>query len=313
MITLVLVAVFLLVAACSAFGCVSSGLEARSAAGAAIGSAQTIWNDAQLAVESGSSDLTTSQESAAALANAKSLFDSGYYVLADKYKAAQQEAEKAGNLAQGILDNVALLNEQAGAATSSDAIAIYFNLYTQYPRTVEGQGALEAAAQVLQNDTYYTDIASIEAVATFVSDCPGEVPESVYTFVKDRIASAAEASISTQNRVASNNVSWAKKMLTGKRVSFDAGGTSSAETADLSSIISKLSAVGAEDYRDALVLIRDSSKLGQKCAKTASSPVRRTGSLRLYTRGQVNSIKSNSTKMQSKLKSASAKLKALSS
>jgi hypothetical protein len=310
---IVAVVVFLLLAACVAFGFINSGLEARSAAGAAIGSAQTIWNDAQLAVEPGSSGLTTSQESAAALANAKSLFDSGYYVLADKYKAAQQEAEKAGALAQGILDNVALLNEQAGTATSSDAIAIYFSLYTQYPRTNEGQGALEAAAQVLVNDTYYGDIEAIEAVANFVSDCPGDVPESVFTFAKEHVASAADASISSQTSIANNNVSWAKKMLTGKRISFSAGGTTSSETADLSSIISKLSAIGAEDYRDALVLIRDSSKLGQKCAKTASSPVRRTGSLRLYTRGQVNSIKSNSAKMQSKLKSAKAKLDALSS
>jgi hypothetical protein len=310
-ISLVVVGVLVLVGALAALGALNSGLEARTAAGDAISSAQIAWDSAQLAVEPGSPEYTESQDAAAGIAKAKSLFDSGYYVFADKYRAAQQEADRAGGLASGILGRVEALNSEAEAAIPSDAIPLYFDLAKRYPRTTEGQAAIDAAAQALQNDTYTDDIQALESVAAFAADCPGEVPDSVYQVARDRVSTAARDSIASQRSIVSDNLSWATAMKKGHVVYSSAGGTYSSDTAALSSLISKLSAAGVAEYKDALVLIRDSSKLGEKCRKTANSPVRRKGSISYFTRGQVNSIQSNSKKMRTKLNSADAKLKSL--
>lgn len=283
--------------------------EARAGAERAIAAAETAFDDAQLAVEPGSEELTQSQESEAALAEAKRLRDSGMGLIAARYREATQKAESAEEIAAGISARVEDLARQARAATSYDAPGLYFELYRRFPRTSQGGTAIEDAATVLTGNLSYDNYDALAQIKKFCNDSPAEVPASVYSAADDRLKSVTRTEISYQKSIVSNNKSWSSKMLAGKRISFSARGTTAANTRQVSRYLKLLSAVKATEYKAVLTLLRDSSKLGQKCESIRSHPVRRTRTTRFFSSSQIKRVRTYSGQMSTKLSKAAKLLK----
>jgi hypothetical protein len=131
----------------------------------------------------------------------------------------------------------------------------------------------------------------------------------VYSAADDRLKSVTRTEISYQKSIVSNNKSWSSKMLAGKRISFSARGTTAANTRQVSRYLKLLSAVKATEYKAVLTLLRDSSKLGQKCESIRSHPVRRTRTTRFFSSSQIKRVRTYSGQMSTKLSKAAKLLK----
>lgn len=302
-----LAAVVVIVLASAGYSMAQTSLAAKGAAAASIGSARKAIAAAQLAVESGSPEVAQSQKSKAQLAAANQLYAQGSVFSAGPYRSAKVRADQARAYAQSITKRVADMQKDAAATSANDAnagIAIYFALAKQFPRTPEGQAAVDKAANVLLGTTGNSDISTLESIKHFSETCPGEVPASLNDAAATSIASLAESSLGGQQAVVSSNRRWVKG-IKGKGVSFTVAGTSGTDTSDLSEVIAMLPTVQATRYRGALTLLRDSSKLGEKCGAISRSPVRRSGTTRFFSMSQVNQVNSLTKAMAAKLARAS--------
>ena len=295
------------------FRAVQRGSEARGTATEAIVAAEKALQDAQLAVEPGSQELTENQQAQAALSEAKRLRDAGFLVLASRYREAEQKAASARKTATKITDRVEALADQAAefadSGQSDPAVDLYFKLHDRYPRTAAGRNAIELAGEVLASNLPSGDYDSLIKIKAFCKECPEKVPAAVYTAADKRLKSAADSSLSWQRMIVANNKSWAKKLRSGKRTTFGIQGTSKSETTELSRMIATLSAVKGTEYKKALVLLRDCSKLGQTCDKISRSPVRKTSTTWYFSSSQISRIAKLSSQMDAKLKKANALLK----
>jgi hypothetical protein len=293
------------------YSTVSTSLTAKAAAASSIAAARTAITAADPAVEPGSAELTASQKSTSALAGATSLYAQGSVLQPGPYRDAKVKADQARKIAVGITAGVEAMATAASSASGEDAIAQYFALYQKYPRTPQGQDAITRAAGVLLDGlgsgSAVDDLDSIDA---FCTTCPGDVPSTVFDAAATSLKSIASASLDSQTPIVSSNKSWVKK-LRGKGANFTISGTTAADTSQLSHVIGILPDVQGEPFGSALTLLRDCSKLGERCSKIGRSPVRKSGSSRFFSVGQVNQIASLSKQMGAKLAAASGLLTAL--
>jgi hypothetical protein len=287
---------------------VRGGLEARDSAGTAIKAAEQAWDDAQIAVESGSQEADESEQSKAALSDAKALYRTGFFVFASKYEAAEAEARRAGKLALAITNRVDELASKAAASNGSEAVSLYFDISERYPRTPAGSTAIDDAANVLVNDYFNSDRDCLDRVSAFISGCPGEVPESVKALAKDRVKSAANRSLSTQNAQVKDHLKWVKEMRSGKKVNMGLVLNTGASASELDAILKRLDDVGCSEYRSAVTQLRDAAKVDAKVRKSASSPVRRSGGVSFFTPGQITKIEKLTKEMRTKLSKAKTAL-----
>ncbi|MDZ4168211.1 MAG: hypothetical protein U1E26_00955 [Coriobacteriia bacterium] len=305
---IVVALVLLLVGAGIAVAVARNGLAARSSAGEAIKAAEKTWDEAQIAVEPGSREADESEQSKAALSEAKSLYRTGFFVLASKYEAAQSEAQRAEKLALAISNRVAELTAEAEKSSGSEAISLYFDIRERYPRTPAGAEAIDKAADVLVNGSFSSDRNCLDRVSTFMTGCPDQVPESVKSLAKTRVKSAASTSLNRQNSQVKDHLKWAKDMRSGKRVSMALVLTSGASASDLDAIIKRLESVECSEYRTALNHLRAAAKTDEKVRKAASSPFRRSGGVSYFNSSQISKIEKLSKEMQSTLKKAKTAL-----
>jgi len=75
--------------------------------------------------------------------------------------------------------------------------------------------------------------------------------------------------------------------------------------------IAALSTVEAARYRPVLVLLRDCSKLGEKCTKVANSPTRSTKKAQYFSSRQISTVDKLTKQMDAKLDKARSQLKRL--
>lgn len=289
-------------AGATAFTAVRQGLAARDSARKMISMAEGTLDMAQTAVEPGSPESAKSDEARTSLGEAKALYEQGFIVFAGKYREAGQKAQAAQRLAREISQGVSQLTSQARAAgPTSNSISLYFALYERYPRTAQGQTALDDAAKRFVEDQNTSVTGFLQSAASFYKECPGPVPASVNDAVRERLRSAARSEISSQESIVKNNKSWAAKLDAKKTVNFSLQSTSASNTTRLRSMISYLSDADCAQYEDVFVLLRDSSLLGEKCGNIASSPVRKTKNTLYFSTSQVSRIASLSSQMQTKL------------
>ena len=289
------------------YSVVTQSLAAKDAAAASITAAREAMTRADLAVESGSQELTESQQSKSKLDEASSLLAQGSLIDAAPYRAAKAKAEEARAIAQGITERVAASAAEAAAASPEDAIDLYFALATKYPRTQQGKDAVGNAATALLGNLTGTALDNLDAIKDFCDNAPSEVPTAVYEAAATSIKSIADASVEQQASVVSSNKSWVKK-IRGKGVNFTISSTTSTDTSELNHILGLLEAVHAADFRAAVTLLRDCSKLGEACGKIARSPVRSTNSVDYFSRTQINKISTLSSQMSTKITKARAQL-----
>lgn len=309
---LIIGAVLVALVAVGAWGysVVSASLAAKDVAASSISAAREAIAAADPAVEPGSQELTESQRSKSELDEASSLFAQGSLIDAGPYGKAKTKADEARATAKGIIDRVEALAADASAASSQDAIGLYFALAKQYPRTQQGKDAMANAAKALVDNLGGSDLDELDAVREFCDTAPGVVPSTVYEAAATSIKSMADASVDRQASIVSSNRSWVKK-IRGKGVNFTLSSTTAADTSELTHIIGTLTAVQGTDFRAALTLLRDCSKLGQSCGKIAKSPVRKSGRVQYFSRTQINKIASLSSQMAAKLTKARGLLKDL--
>ena len=288
----------------------SRSLAAKDAAASSIATARAAIAAADPAVEPGSQELTESQTSKSDLDEAASLYARGSLVDAGPYRDAKVRADQARAVAQGIADRVSALAAEASAASPEDAIGLYFALEQKYPRTQQGRDAIANAATALLGNLQGSDLDDLNAVSGFCSRCPGDVPSTVYDAAATSITSIANASIDQQASVVSSNKSWVAK-IRGKGANFTISSTTAADTSELTHIIGVLPGVHGTDFRAAVTLLRDCSKLGEQCGKVARSPVKKSSTVAYFTRSQVNTISRLSSQMAAKLSKARGLLKNL--
>ena len=306
-------AVVLVVVAVAGFGGCSvlgKSTAARNAASSSIVAARAAMTAADPAVEPGSPELTESQKGVSELEEATALLAQGSLFNAAPYAQAKAKADAAKLVAQAITARVTSAAAEAAAASPEDAVDLYFALAAKYPRTPQGQDAITKAANALVDNLNGTDLDNLDAVKDFCDTCPGDVPGAVYDAAAKAIKSIADGSVDAQAAVVSSNKSWVKK-IRGKGVNFTISSTSAGDTSDLTHVLGTLDTVHGTDYRSAVTLLRDSSKLGQACGKIASSPVRRKGTVSYFSRTQVNKISKLSSQMSSKISKARGQLQDL--
>jgi len=299
-------AVLILVVALGAWGysVLNTSTKAKNAAAASITAARTAIAQADPAVEPGSHELTESQKSKSELDQATLLYGQGSVFAVGRYRDAKSKADDARRIAQGITHRVEAMAANASSASPEDAIDLYFALEKLYPRTQQGQDAIAKAADVLTSDLIGgADISNLASIKAFCDKCPGDVPSEVYDAATTSIKSIASDSLGMQAAYVRSNRSWVKK-LRGKGANFTIQGTVKADTSELTRALGMLSAVQGTSFRSALTLLRDSSKLGERCSKIGRSPVRKTGSAHYFSRGQVNTISKLSSQMGAKLSRA---------
>jgi hypothetical protein len=308
----ILGAVLLLLAAVGAGGwtVLSESLAAKGAAASSIATAREAIAAADPAVEPGSPELAESQTSKSELDEATSLDARGSLVDAGPYRDAKVRADQARAVAQGITDRVSALAAGASAASPEEAIGLYFALEKKYPRTQQGRDAIANAATALLENLRSSDLDDLNAVSGFCSRCPGDVPSSVYDAAATSIKSIADASIDQQASVVSSNRSWVTK-IRGKGANFTISSTTAVDTGELTHIIGVLPAVHGVDFRATVTLLRDCSRLGERCGKIARSPVKKSSSVVYFSRSQVNTIATLSSQMDAKLTRARGLLKRL--
>jgi hypothetical protein len=283
---------------------VSASGAAKNAAAASIAAARKAIAAAEPAVEPGSQELTESQKSTAALDEATLLYASGSMFDSARYDQAKTKSDQARKLALGITARVAAMADNASQADVDQAIDLYFELYKKYPRTPQGQGAIDEAANALLNSlSGGSSVDDLDAIGTFCTDCPGDVPSTVLDAAATDIKSIASDSLDYQSPMVSSNKRWVKA-LRGKGANFTISGTDSTDTGQLSHVLGLLTAVQGDAYRSALTLLRDSSRLGEKCSKIGRSPVRKKGNASYFSSSQVNRISSYSKQMSAKLSKA---------
>ena len=303
-----LLAVVLVAGGCSLF----NGSQAvKSAAAESIAAAKVAIAAADPAVEPGSPELTESQKSKAALDEASTLLVQGSVFQQGPYRDAKTKADQARKIAVGITDRVDTLASEAASATGDDAIAQYFAIYQRYPRTQQGQAAIANAAGILLEGLGSgSAINDLDNIDTFCTTCPGEVPSSVVAAAATSIKSIAGDSVDWQGPMVTSNKSWVKK-LRGKGASFTISGATASDTSDLTHVIGTLSDVQGTSFSPVMTLLRDSSKLGERCSKIARSPVRKRGSVSYFSRSQISQIDTLSKQMGAKLDKARALLNGL--
>jgi hypothetical protein len=302
----ILAAVLLLAVVLVAGGCslLNGSLAVKNAAAESIAAAKVAIAAADPAVEPGSQELTESQKSKAALDEASMLLVEGSVFQQGPYRDAKTKADQARRIAVGITDRVAALASEAASATGDDAIAQYFALYQKYPRTRQGQGAIASAAGVLLEGLGGgSDIGDLDSIDTFCTTCPGDVPSSVVAAAAASIKSIAGDSLGWQEPMVTSNKSWVKK-LRGKGANFTISGATASDTNDLTHVIGMLSDVQGTSFEPVMTLLRDSSKLGERCSKIARSPLRKRGSVSYFSSGQISQIDSLSKQMGAKLDEA---------
>jgi len=302
------VLLLLVVVGVGGYSVVSQSLKAKDAAASSIANARAAIAAADPAVEPGSQELTESQTSKSELDEAASLYAQGSLLNTGPYRDAKVRADQARVVAQGITDRVSALAAEASAASPEDAIGLYFDLEKKYPRTKQGQGAIANAATALLDNLGSSDLDNLNAVSGFCSRCPGDVPSTVYDAAATSIKSIASASVDQQESVVSSNKSWVKK-IRGKGANFTISSTTAVDTSELTHIIGVLPGVHGTDFRAAVTLLRDCSRLGEKCGKIA--PVKKSSTVAYFTRSQVNTISRLSSQMAAKLAKARGLLKNL--
>ena len=302
---LVIGAVVLVIAGLAAWGypVVTGSLAAKDAAASSIADARAAIATADSAVEPGSPELTESQKSKSELDEAASLVAQGSLIDAGPYRSAKTKADDARVIAEGITQGVATAAAEAAAASPDDAVDLYFALATKYPRTQQGQDAVGNAATALLGNLTGTDLDNLDAIKAFCDTSPGTVPTTVYDAAATSIRSMANASLDQQASAVSSNKSWVKK-IRGKGVNFTISSTTAQDTGELSHILDVLAVVHATDFRAAVTLLRDCSKLGQSCGKIAKSPVRKKGRVEYFSKSQINKIATYSSQMAGKISKA---------
>ena len=314
----VLAVVLLLIIALGSEGysLLNKSLAAKDVAASSIAAAKQAIAAADPAVEPGSQELTESQKSRSELDEANLLYGEGSVIQTGRYRDAKTKADDARRIAQGITKRVEALATEAstvGTATSTTsadsnaAIALYFTLSQKYPRTPQGQGAITNAAAVLlddfENSVGRVDAVDLDRIKEFCAECPGDVPTTVYDAAATRIKSIAGNSLDFQAPMVTSNKSWVKK-LRAKGANFTILGTAKADTSELTRVIGILPAVEGTRFQAALTLLRDCSRLGERCSKIAQSPVRKNGSARYFSSSQVNEIEKLSKQMDAQLTKA---------
>jgi hypothetical protein len=293
------------------YSMVSKSSAAKDAAASSIAAARKAIAEADLAVEPGSQELTESQKSKSALNQATALYAEGSVFQPGRYGDAKAKAAQARKIALGIIDRVAAMAADASNASADDAVALYFALYQKYPRTPQGKDAIASAAGVLLDSLGSgSAVDNLDSIDAFCTDCPGDVPTTVFDAAATSIRSIGSDSLDSQSSMVSSNKSWVKK-LRGKGASFTISGTTAADTSQLTHVIGILPTVQGAPFRAAMTLLRDCSKMGERCSKIARSPVRKSGRSSYFSVGQVNQIATLSKQMGAKLAKARALLKNL--
>ncbi|MDO8735668.1 MAG: hypothetical protein Q7K29_01100 [Thermoleophilia bacterium] len=162
-------------------------VPARNSASAAIDNAEIVIQRASLTCDPKSDQAIALGNSQASLKGARVKFESGSLLDWNAYIEARNEAEKADDAAQTMVDEMKAVFDRALAALAQLDFDPAFAFYKQYPRTEEAEAALASAEFAIntRNDILSAgraglDLISVQKVSAFNTGYPKpEKPASV--------------------------------------------------------------------------------------------------------------------------------------
>lgn len=214
----IMVLVFILVAAISTY-CYFF-LSTRNSASAAIENAENIIQQAYLTCDPDSDQAVTLGNSHNSLVRAREKFESGSFLSINAYGEAKTDAEKAGDEAQTMIDEMRVNFDRALAAATQLDFERAFAFYRRYPRTQEAEVALASTEIALNTRNVFLgaglpeqDLISVQKISEFNSSYPKpEKPASVIDGTGGLLVDMAHRNITQLEQFVSHNNSSLEKI-----------------------------------------------------------------------------------------------------
>ncbi len=293
----------------SAYKVYERGVTARAEAEKAIASAQTKIEHAEPAVEPGTNEEAEYKRARALLDEAMTDNARGSILKPEAYKSAAEKAQSAASLARGISQRVVKLAEQASAGGSID---LYFELYSRFPRTYEGQRALDDAAKALLEDfesrsqfEYLSDIERLTSLAEFCTKCPGEVPGSIRAESIRTLRGTARERIKELQGISKHNIKWATALRRGKSLGYGAHGLERGSAAEMRRIANLCAKLDCDDYKAVFSHLCGACQSAERCLAIARKPERETRTTLYFGSSQLRRMLAESREIQRETSTAS--------
>jgi len=282
--------------------------NARKKASDYIAQASATINKARPATSVGTWEQGQLVKARAALAEAKSSYDSGSFFNRSGYVRAKSHANASLGYSWSIIlrvdDRLNAAKALSRPGSYQKAIDAFFGFYKLYPNTTEAQAALDGAESSLLDDiSSRSTVAQLGLIANFEKRYPlANLPSRTTAKARSDLLEIARAHYESLKYLVAKNRGWVHDMMNNRRASYDPASVYGWNTRELSTALKLARNLRQPSaMRRLFSLLRDGDRCGEKIKAVFEHPSSETSTSRTFSSGQVSSIGSDTDEIAANL------------